>query len=235
MGLWGKGVLAIWHDVDSAAIEDFYAWHVLEHMPERVGLPSFLRGRRYVVHEGRPRFFNFYETRRLEDLSSPVYRERLNAPTPWTRQVVPHFRDMSRTVCAVTASLGRGEGGFLETITFRKTAASDQALAALTEDLLPRLLAVPGIVGVHLLHGKMAASRSDSAEKKLRNQPDGMVDGTLLIEAVGADRLLTLREGVGATKALMERGASADLKRAIYRFEYGLSHQELEPEASGVV
>ena len=88
MALLGKGVLAIWNGIKSEAEDDFVAWHVREHIPERVGLPGFLRGRRYVARDGHPKYFNFYETARVDDLSSPAYQARLNAPTEWTRKVV---------------------------------------------------------------------------------------------------------------------------------------------------
>ena len=106
MGLQGKGVLAIWNGIAPEAEKEFVAWHVREHIPERVGLPGFLRGRRYVALDGLPKYFNFYETTTADDLSSPTYQARLNAPTEWTRRVVAQFRDASRTICDVAVSLG---------------------------------------------------------------------------------------------------------------------------------
>ena len=88
MSLAGSAVLAIWNGVKAGTDDDFAAWHVREHIPERVGLPGFLRGRRYVAVEGEPRYFNFYETKRIEDLASSAYLARLDDPTPWTREVV---------------------------------------------------------------------------------------------------------------------------------------------------
>lgn len=57
MGLLGKGVLAIWNGIAPEAEEDFVAWHVREHIPERVALSGFLRGRRYVALDGFPKYF----------------------------------------------------------------------------------------------------------------------------------------------------------------------------------
>ena len=62
MALLGTGVLAIWNGIDPEAEADFVAWHVREHIPERVVLPGFRRGRRYVALDGEPAYFNFYET-----------------------------------------------------------------------------------------------------------------------------------------------------------------------------
>ena len=47
MSLLGQAVVAIWNDVAPEGREQFYEWHNHEHMPERVGIPGFLRGRRY--------------------------------------------------------------------------------------------------------------------------------------------------------------------------------------------
>ena len=45
MSLAGMGVVAIWHDLAPEAKDEFYEWHNREHMPERVGIPGFRRGR----------------------------------------------------------------------------------------------------------------------------------------------------------------------------------------------
>jgi hypothetical protein len=76
MALIGKGVLAIWNGIAPEVEDDFVAWHVREHIPERVGLPGFLRGRRYVAVDGVPKYFNFYETDAVDDLSSAAYMTR---------------------------------------------------------------------------------------------------------------------------------------------------------------
>jgi hypothetical protein len=43
--LLGRGVLAICNGIAPKAKDDFVAWHVGEHIPERVSLRGFLRGR----------------------------------------------------------------------------------------------------------------------------------------------------------------------------------------------
>jgi len=59
-GLAGRGAITIWQDVRPEAREDFFAWHNGEHIPERVGIPGFLRGRRYGALAGSPEFFTLY-------------------------------------------------------------------------------------------------------------------------------------------------------------------------------
>ncbi len=74
MALAGRGVLAIWNGIAEEAEADFLAWHVREHIPERVAVPGFLRARRYVALRGEPRYFNFYE----HDVACGPVRPRLS-------------------------------------------------------------------------------------------------------------------------------------------------------------
>jgi len=57
MSLAGLGAVCIWHDLLPEARDDFDQWHNREHMPERVGIPGFRRGRRYVAVASTPERF----------------------------------------------------------------------------------------------------------------------------------------------------------------------------------
>src|SRR4051812_9744541 len=88
MALRGRAFLAIWHDIASAAEAEYNVWHTRQHMPERLGIPGFLVGRRYVDWNLKDqRYFTLYETVKLETLSSDDYRARLNNPSPWSMRV----------------------------------------------------------------------------------------------------------------------------------------------------
>lgn len=228
MALLGSGVLAIWNGVEAGADDDFIEWHVLEHIPERVGVPGFLRGRRYVAVDGHPRYFNFYETADPSVLTSEAYRQRLDDPTDWTRRNIARFRDTCRTICSVAASLGRGEGAWIETLRLSAGADADAFRAELSGSVLPSVLAQPGLIGVHLLEGETAASQSGSAEKKLRGQPDQIADWVVLIEAAEADALTAVRESAANEAAFRRAGARPELVRGIYRLQYGLTKAELQ-------
>jgi hypothetical protein len=57
----GNAVLSMWHDIEATSQSAYIEWHVLEHMPERVSIPGFLRGRRGVAvdpHQS-PRYVTF--------------------------------------------------------------------------------------------------------------------------------------------------------------------------------
>jgi hypothetical protein len=224
MALLGKGVLAIWNGIAPEAESDFVAWHVHEHIPERVGLPGFRRGRRYSALDAAPAYFNFYETETPGVLTSPEYVARLNDPTAWTRRVVAQFKDTSRTICDVATSLGRGEGGVIETIRLRP--ASDPASFAerMQDKVLRPLADAAGIVGVHLLRGRPSDSAGGTAEKQLRAQPDEIVDWILLVEAVAVEAILAARSGLGATMALERHGVAPGCRRGLYLLQFALTH-----------
>jgi hypothetical protein len=224
MALLGSGVLAIWNGIAPEAAAEFVAWHVREHMPERVGLPGFLRGRRYVTLDGEPAYFNFYETESPSVLTSPGYLARLNDPSSWTRKVVAHFRDTSRTVCDIVASLGAGDGGVVETIRLRAAADPGQFARSMRDGVLHPLVDAAGIVAVHLLQGRADDSAGGTAEKSLRSGPDEIADWILLIEAVGAEAVQAARLGAGATAVLERCGAAGGCRRGIYQLEFALSH-----------
>jgi hypothetical protein len=229
VALAGKGVLAIWNGIAEEAEADFVAWHMREHIPERVAVPGFLRGRRYVAISGTPKYFNFYETESPETLNAPAYIERLNAPSEWTRRVVRHFRDTSRTICAVAASVGQGDGAYI--CTLRLTARAERATLAdrLAITVMAPLLAAPSIVSAHLLEGQPESSGGQTAEKSLRDQPDQTAEWILLIEATDPEPLQAVLAGVASPEALQAAGATCAAPEdcGIYRLQYALSRAQV--------
>lgn len=224
MALAGKGVLAIWNGIAPEAEADFVAWHVREHIPERVGVPGFLRGRRYVGEAGHPKYFNFYETENVSTLKSPAYLDRLNAPSDWTRSVVQHFRDTIRTPCTIAFSEGLGDGGWMGTI---RLTGSPRDKGGLNDSLGALLMAQAGVVAVHLLEGVNDGGGA-TAEKALRGQPDGHAAWILMIEAVSREAIEGAYAGAASEQALAKLGllaAAGDC--GVYRLEYGLSRSQL--------
>jgi hypothetical protein len=225
MALAGQGVLAIWNGMADGTDADFIAWHVQEHIPERVGLPGFLRGRRYVARDGHPKYFNFYEAETADVFTSAPYRARLNDPTPWSRKVMVHFTDTSRTACEVAASFGCGEGAWIETIRMSAVVPTGAFTRKLIADVLPDILAQTGIVGVHLLQGRPSDSRGTTLETTLRGGPDQVADWILLIEAVEPEPVDALRSGAVANEALRACGAE-EIERGLYRLQFALTKAE---------
>src|SRR5690348_839992 len=163
-GLAGRGAITIWQDVRPAARADFFAWHNGEHIPERVGIPGFLRGRRYGALAGAPEFFTLYETASPEVHTSAAYFERLNNPTPQTRRVAPMMFNNVRSLCRVEWSRGGVGGGLMATLRF--DAEEGNRLLLLFTERLPQVLERPGIVGAHLCVADKSASSLKTEEKK---------------------------------------------------------------------
>lgn len=229
MGLAGKGVLAIWNGIAEEAEADFIEWHMREHIPERVAVPGFLRGRRYVAVRGLPKFFNFYETESPEVLSSAPYIERLNSPSDWTKRVVRHFLDTSRTVCAVAESHGAGDGAFVATLRLNARTSRTDFVDQISGGVMAPLVEAPTIVAVHLLEGQSGASSGRTAEKALRAQPDQTADWILLVEGAEGPLLEEALAELASPKTLAAAGAIYDEARdcGIYRLQYGLSHSQI--------
>jgi len=215
MTILGQGVVAIWNGIAPEGREKFYEWHNREHMPERVGIPGFLRGRRYIAKYGHPEYFTLYEAASPEVLSGQDYFNRLNNPTPWTRDVVSnYFRDASRGVCRVKFSQACGDGGYLLTLQFGPAATREVDLdTALRHRLLPPIIDITGVLGVHLCVADKAASDVETAERKGRSV--AIPKWLIMIEACtpeaadsGCDAMLSA--------GLQDAGAERTFERGLY-------------------
>jgi len=219
MSLNGLGVVAIWHDLLPEAKPDFHQWHAREHMPERAGIPGFRRGRRYVALQGTPEYFNLYEADSPEVLVGQDYLQRLNSPTPWTRQVVSSFRNVSRAIGRVVYSAGVGQGGVVLTLRFDvDDAAADAAAQWLRQQALPPLADACGIAGVHLCRADDEGSRIMTAEKRARSEGTQVPRWVLLVEGISAP---AVTEAVAPLlQALQARPEVRDLQQAAYQLEH---------------
>jgi hypothetical protein len=106
----------MWWDVAPEMRAEWEEWHSGEHMPERLAIPGFLRGTRFVALSGEPSYFVLYEATSLAVLTTGPYLERLNNPTPWSRKMMPHHRNMVRSLCLVRDGYGGGVASVLATV-----------------------------------------------------------------------------------------------------------------------
>jgi len=209
--LAGEAVVAIWNGIAPEGRDEFYAWHLNEHMPERVGIPGFRRGRRYIADDAEtfPEFFTLYEADTMQVLQGQDYANRLNAPTPWTRSATAHFRDTFRSLARVVESRGPGLGAALLTIRFD----IDEVEALLP--LLRAAASAPRVCGAHLCAADRDASAVRTAESRDRADIREPPAQFLLLEATDAEAFATLLPDA----ALLAAGASP-LVRGAYRLEY---------------
>ncbi|MBK5104531.1 MAG: hypothetical protein JJE42_09805, partial [Burkholderiales bacterium] len=106
-----SGVLLVLNDIVETAEDEFNRWYQQQHVPERLRVPGFRTARRYRAVDGGPAYMAVYECESIAVLASEPYLERLRNPTDWTRKVMPGFRNMLRSACRQTWSLGAGVGG----------------------------------------------------------------------------------------------------------------------------
>ena len=228
MALLGKGALVIWHDPAREIESDYNEWHSKEHMYERVGVPGFQRGQRGVAIVGAPKYFNFYEVDDIATLTSKAYLDRLNDPTPWTRRVVPHMRNNSRTLCRVTESLGAAVPAFWTVILVAPAAGREGRLRTwLAQHCLPGLVDRQGVLGAHLLEGVRSASGTETVEKRLRSGGNELVDWVILVGGYERGALATVGPEALSEGNLAEQGAASSRVRGIYRFVHCVSKADL--------
>ena len=164
----GKAAVAMWWDVAPEVRAEWEEWHTVEHMPERLAIPGFLRGTRWIAESGHPSYFVLYEADRVETLTGGAYVERLNNPTPWSRRMMPHHRNMVRSLCEVRATWGGGVAHTLATVRFSATSR------------LPELPRRKGLTAAHLLQALPSTATPQTAEQKIRGG-DATADWVLLI------------------------------------------------------
>lgn len=219
--LVGQAFVAIWHDLAPEGLDAFYEWHHREHMPERLAIPGFRRGRRYrrVAGDGQE-WFNLYEVDAFDVLVGPDYLARLNAPTPWTRQTVPHFRNVTRGLCRVAGSQGIGQGGVIATLRIVAAEGRGEALRHhLVSEVIPELLKQVGVLGAHLGFTDADSSNLPTTEKQARNNPTDIPPWVLLVEGISAEHLHRAMAAPLAAATLARHGAAAEPLAGTYQLE----------------
>ena len=211
-------------DVEPSAIDEHDHWHTQEHLPERLSIPGFHRGTRWVATQGWPRYMVLYEVESLDTLASEPYLESLNHPTPWTKSMMPHYRGMTRGHCAVRGSFGAGQGGAAAFIRFVPDEARARSLQQwLIGESLPAIPHMPGFGSAHLLQAERTAEMTN--EQRIRGADRGIRSAVILMgydEKVVAECAKTLSNDGEA------RGAR-ELSCAFYRWSYSLSSVEARP------
>ncbi|MBS0319164.1 MAG: hypothetical protein JSR18_01370 [Proteobacteria bacterium] len=213
----GTGTVLIWNDVVPEGVTRFYEWHDKEHIPERLALPGFLRGRRLRSAGHSPEWLTIYEAEDLSALVSPEYLQRLNAPTPATTETLRYFRNTSRAVCRLVHSVGSSTGGHVVTLRLDVDPAREASmLDHLRRRAFPDAMAHPGVIACHLFAADTSASFINTAESK--NRAFDVPAWVVLCEASHAD---AAREGwrVIDSPALRALGVGIRADAAAYQLE----------------
>ena len=214
------GILAIWHDVEAAIGDDYERWYFREHLPERLGVPGFLAGRRYEAVSGTPRFLTYYEATRPDIFVSKTYMDRLNNPTPWTTEVLRHFRETNRTVCRRTWEAGaiRGAWGVVLRVE-RGGEKEDEAAAERVAALEEQGRAWAGdwrVLRAELWRREALPAPGRTAEAELRAAPDRFIEGAVLAHFAREEDARSAAESAGPAG-----GAEAGVYRLLCELRSG--------------
>src|SRR5882757_3827149 len=215
MPIAGKGMLLTSMNVDAAEEAEFNRWYDREHLEERVAIPGFLEARRYVAHDGNPKYLSLYSTETFDVLDSPAYRTALANQTAWSKANIARFKDMIRGVARITISHGIGRGAVLGIIRLRPASGSEDKLrAALREHFDPAKL--DGVISMHLLENDPALS------KPLTDNPSasGAGDWFVLIDATDVNAVPPAAARFAAFK-------SQTVSSGIYKLMFDLAKSDL--------
>jgi len=227
MALMTDAILAVWNDVLPAQEADFNDWYIRDHLPDRVSIPGFRRGRRWLSAAGDgPRYFTFYEIDDVRVMRSAAYLDRHENPTDWTRRVMPAFVGMNRSICRVTAKQGRGDGGAAAVVRLAPETGSDDTFRGwIASQALPGIMRAPGILSASLWELDQPASRTPvTAETKLRETADAVINWALVVEASRLEELDPVAETVaGAPERAARAVGPLETYRLLCSLEAGLA------------
>ena len=224
MALYSDAVMVLYYDItgDNADHDD---WHTYEHMHERLSIPGFLRGTRWVAKSGRPRYLVIYEAADVGMASSEAYLARLNDPTPWTASMMPRFSGMIRGFSAVAASSGYGFGGAAVSLRFTPAPGREAELRdRLAQEALPAMASWRGMASAHLLQ---PAQRPPMTKEQSLRGLDAELPWVILASAYDAEAVegaVARHLGAGALEGY---GASGAVEKGTYALHYTVTAKEV--------
>jgi hypothetical protein len=215
-----SALLCIWHDVETDYVEEYLRWHSFEHLPERLALPGFVSAERYQLIEGPgQRFGCFLEVENRDAFRSSAYQARLDAPTEWTRRLMPRYSRVHRALCRKQWDIGNGMSGLAACL--RIASNGNTALKAELRAICAALLVEHEIMRARFAELDQALTSLTSEEKRLRRSEDaGGYDLVVLLDALSiaslrsvADDLAASLHGQGLRHEFSIYGLSCSLKK----------------------
>lgn len=225
------GLLMVWTNIPEELEYDFNEWYSREHMRERIlGIPGFVRGRRFIAFEGGPRYLAVYETRSTAVLHSEPYLALKREYDPLSLRFVPYFRDTLKAAGEITARAGVAEGGVVALVPIARTPGREDALREwIGKQLLPELLGKHGVVAAW--YGERTAAEVASVLADHPRKTDRILDGVLMVEAVSNEDLTAVAPLLEWSR-FQAQGGKPDAPAARFRVVYTL-HVPPEPDARG--
>ena len=226
MSLLGKAAVAMWWSVSPERRSEFGDWHSHEHFPERMNIPGFRRGSRWTSTLDAESFFVLYELEQYETLTSKGYLDRLNAPTPWSRKMMPHHRNMVRSQCRTAASYGGGVATSLATITLSPADGKEAKLRTALVTALRELALKPGLTGAHLLITDAPRTSAPTTEQQIRGS-DAIADWIILLSGYDSNVVQEVPSNELSAAALRRIGAQETIVTGEYKLAFTLTPLDL--------
>src|SRR6202521_3276120 len=221
MTLAGKGMLLTSIEIDTKHEADVNRWYDRDHLIERVAIDGFLEARRYVAHQGSPKYLCLYSTATFGVLDSPEYRTALMNPTDWSKKTLARFKNMIRAVARITVSRGAGRGAALGIVRLRPAGDTDKLRTALRDQLDPEKL--DGILSMHLIETDPGLSRPISDDPPVSDPGSG--DWFVLIDATDMRAVsAAISDRFGEAPAPM---AAETISTGVYKLMWDLAKSDI--------
>lgn len=217
MPLRGRAFLPLWSGLLPGYERELDRWHTIEHMPERLGIPGFLRGRRYMPYDASDHaMFILYEAAHIETFRSPGLLARLNDPTEWSKRVQPGLVNFLRGPCQTLISLGEGVGGAILAIRLSGEIGDKVEAGHSLVSTAPAITRLHGVTAVHI--GRHMPDNIETAETRLRSSASPTAFSfVVLIEGIGISELEDATKDVVDTVTNVSSGSC---EASVYRLAY---------------
>ncbi len=146
-----NGLITVWLRVPPEREEEFNDWYNLEHIPQVVGLPGFVSGRRYAVDDATPQYLAWYDTADERVEAGPDFQKIVSAPTPWSQRIRRFYgENRERMNFRLMRDVGTVPAADTPWLYIVHTDIPDHIVDEYNEwydqEHLPRLVTVPGVV-----------------------------------------------------------------------------------------
>jgi hypothetical protein len=222
-----KGVTVMWTDIPEEIESDLNEWYDREHVRNRVDVPGFIWGKRYVAVHGAPHYMALYATEGPHVQAGEGFFKVVTNPTRGETRFAPHFYNSIRMMCDVTASVGEAEGGFAGFLTLTpQTGATGRLRTYVKRTLLPKLHAQRGIMAAHLWERNVEATRQASRGFPGKNLPKSIVTPAWVLgyEGTSLAAVMDVKRDHLKESTLRARGAEPDLLFAAMQLTYRYEH-----------
>ena len=218
MPLRGRAFLTLWSGVSEGYQRELDRWHTIEHMPERLGVPGFLRGRRYMRTAPDHPLFILYEAAHIETFRSPGLLARLNDPTEWSKKVQPGLVSFIRSPCHTLISLGDGVGGAVATIRVSGNAGDEAEVGLSLASAAPAIARLHGVTAVHVGQHQAEVGSAETVETRLRPATAAPRFGfVVLVEGIGGPEL---DDAMPEVIGIAANASSGSCEAGVYRLAY---------------